>query len=161
MLTSGDVVELEEGDAVPADSRLLEATALRVNEASLTGESLPITKKHDASLARATPLAERLTLVHLGTSVVAGRGVAIVCETGVDTEIGRVGTLLATVEAGTTPLEARLDALGRRLVSVTLGVAALVTGLGVARGEELRLMIETGVALAIAAVPEEIGRAHV
>jgi len=153
-LVPGDIVELEEGDAVPADARLLAASALRANEASLTGESLPITKDHNASLAPSTPLAERLTLVHRGTSVVAGRGVAVVCETGVDTEIGRVGTLLATVEAGTTPLEARLDALGRRLVWVTLGVAALVTGLGVARGEELRLMIETGVALAIAAVPE-------
>mgnify|MGYP003337000950 FL=1 len=153
-LVPGDVVELEEGDAVPADSRLLQASALRVNEASLTGESLPITKDHGVALEPNTPLAERLTLVHFGTSVVAGRGVAVVCETGVDTEIGRVGTLLATVEAGTTPLEARLDALGRRLVSVTLGVAVLVTGLGVARGEELRLMIETGVALAIAAVPE-------
>lgn len=153
-LVPGDVVELEEGDAVPADARLLEASALRVNEASLTGESLPITKDPSASLTSNTSLAERLTLVHFGTSVVAGRGVAVVCETGVDTEIGRVGTLLATVEAGTTPLEDRLDALGRRLVSVTLGVAALVTGLGVARGEELRLMIETGVALAIAAVPE-------
>ena len=153
-LVPGDVIELEEGDAVPADARLLESFALRVNEASLTGESLPITKDHQAPLDSETPLAERLTLVHSATTVVAGRGVAMVCETGVHTEIGRIGTLLATVEAGTTPLEARLAALGRRLVWITLGVAALVTGLGVVRGEELRLMIETGLALAIAAVPE-------
>jgi len=153
-LVPGDVIELEEGDAVPADARLIEASALRVNEASLTGESLPVTKEVDSPLAPDVTLADRVTLVHSATSVVAGRGVAIVCETGTETEIGRIGTLLATVEAGTTPLEARLDALGRRLVWITLGVAALVTGLGVVRGEELRLMIETGVALAIAAVPE-------
>lgn len=153
-LVPGDVIELEEGDAVPADARLIEASALRVNESSLTGESLPVTKDDAPEVPADTALAERVTLVHSGTTVVAGRGVAIVCETGAGTEIGRIGTLLSTVEAGATPLEERLDALGRRLVWLTLVVAALVTTLGVVRGQELRLMIETGLALAIAAVPE-------
>jgi Ca2+-transporting ATPase len=150
----GDVVELEEGDAVPADARLLDASELRTSEASLTGESIPI-HKDPAPLADSdTLLADRLPMVYTGTDVVGGRGRAVVVHVGQETEIGRVGTLLASVETGDTPLEQRLDALGTRLVWLTLVVAAAVTALGVARGAPLGRMIETGLALAIAAVPE-------
>ncbi|MFW6010817.1 MAG: cation-translocating P-type ATPase, partial [Gemmatimonadota bacterium] len=152
-LVPGDILELEAGDAVPADARLIAGSGVRANEASLTGESVPSDKTVPASPAD-TPLPDRGSMIYTGTALVSGRGRAVVVATGSATELGRVGTLLEGVEEGRTPLERRLDALGRRLVGVTLGVAALVVALGVVRGSELRLMIETGLALAIAAVPE-------
>lgn len=153
-LVPGDVIELEEGDTVPADARLLTASGLRSDEAPLTGESLPVDKGVDPVLDETALLAERASMVYAGTSIVVGRASAVVVETGARTEIGRIGTLVAGVAAGKTPLERRLDALGRRLVWLTLAVAAVVTGLGVLRGFPWTRMIETGVALAIAAVPE-------
>ena len=153
-LVPGDVIALEEGDAVPADARLLEAVELRAIEAPLTGESIPVDKTPVALDDPETVLAERAPMLYTGTEVVTGRANAVVVHTGDETEIGRIGALIARVESGKTPLEQRLDALGRRLVWLTLGVAALVTMLGVLRGAPLGLMIETGIALAIAAVPE-------
>ncbi len=153
-LVPGDVVDVEEGDSVPADARLLESAELRVVEASLTGESLPVHKDVHALSDEATVLAERSPMLFAGTTVVGGRARAVVVRTGRETEIGRVGELVATIEPGRTPLEERLDALGRRLVWGTLAVAVAVTGLGVLRGAPIGLMIETGLALAIAAVPE-------
>ncbi len=157
MLVPGDVIMLEAGAAVPADARVLVATELQVNEAPLTGESFPVAKLTDAVVEESgdeVPLAERTCLVYKGTLVAAGSGRAVVVATGVATEIGHLSKLVEGTEAGDTPLERRLDALGRRLVWLTLGVAALVTALGVIRGEDLWLMVETGIALAIAAVPE-------
>ncbi len=153
-LVPGDVIRLEEGDAVPADARLLEATELRAVEAPLTGESVPVDKAPEPLQDPDTVLADRTPMLYTGTEVVAGRATAVVVHTGDETEIGRIGTLIARVEPGKTPLEVRLDALGRRLVWLTLAVAAVVTGLGVARGAPVVRMIETGIALAIAAVPE-------
>jgi Ca2+-transporting ATPase len=153
-LVPGDMIQVEEGDAIPADARLVECIGLRVDEASLTGESVPVDKQHDVVVPERTVLAERLDMVYAGTSVSQGRGTAVVVHTAGNTELGRIGALLTQVDASKTPLEARLDALGRRLIGVTLAIAAVVTGLGVARGAELGLMVETGIALAIAAVPE-------
>jgi Ca2+-transporting ATPase len=153
-LVPGDVIELEEGDAVPADARLLEAIELRTIEAPLTGESLPVDKAAEPLAEEGALLGDRTPMLFTGTEVVAGRAVAAVVHTGDETEIGRIGELIANVEQGKTPLEVRLDALGGRLVWLALGVAVLVVVLGVIRGAELGLMIETGLALAIAAVPE-------
>jgi P-type Ca2+ transporter type 2C len=153
-LVPGDVVELEEGDAVPADGRLLEVSGLRVNEAPLTGESLPVDKEVGALAEEDVPVGDRRPMVYSGTTVVAGRGTLLITGTGERTELGRIGALLAEVESGKTPLEERLDQLGRRLVWLTLAVAAVVVGVGIARGREISLMVETGIALAIAAVPE-------
>ncbi|UCC73591.1 MAG: HAD-IC family P-type ATPase [Gemmatimonadota bacterium] len=156
-LVPGDVIALEAGAAVPADARVLAATELCTNEAPLTGESLPVGKNPDVVVGEngeEVPLAERASMVYKGTLVTTGSGRAVVVATGVATEIGRLSKLVQETEARDTPLERRLDVLGRRLVWLTLGVAALVTGLGMLRGEELWLMIETGIALAIAAVPE-------
>jgi len=153
-IVPGDVIELEEGDGVPADARILEAVELRANEASLTGESLPVHKTADAMVDADTVLAERAPMLYSGTAILVGRAKAVVVSTGERTEIGRIGALVARLEAPKTPLEVRLDELGERLVWLTLGVAALVTGLGALQGSPLGLMIETGVALAIAAVPE-------
>ncbi len=153
-LVPGDVVLLEEGNAVPADARLLESIELRTIEAPLTGESIPVDKDAAPVSDPDTVLAERASMVYTGTEVVSGRATAVVVQTGEDTELGRIGSLIAAVEHGRTPLEERLDTLGRRLVWLTLAVAAVVTGLGVLRGAPLGLMVETGLALAIAAVPE-------
>lgn len=153
-LVPGDVVELEAGDAVPADARLLEAEELRTDEAALTGESVPADKEAAAVLPDAAPLPGRINEVHQGTTVVAGRARAVVTATGARTHLGRIGALVEGVEEEPTPLEERLDDLGRRLVWIALGVAALVTAVGVLRGAPLVRMLEAGVALAVAAVPE-------
>jgi Ca2+-transporting ATPase len=152
-LVPGDVIALEAGQSVPADARLLTSVDLRVDEAPLTGESLPVDKSPDA-LDRDTPLPDRVNMLHKGTAVVAGAGRAVVARTGMDTEVGRIGRLVGGLSEERTPLERRLDELGRRLVWLTLGVAAIVVAVGVIRGFQLLEMLETGIALAIAAVPE-------
>jgi len=152
-LVPGDVIEVESGDAVPADARILEGAELRVDEAPLTGESAPVGKQVEA-VEDDAPLAERASMLWAGTVVTDGQGRGVVVGTGSATELGRIGNLLATVETGSTPLERRLDHLGTRLVWVTLAVAGVVVGTGALRGMPLGRMIETGIALAIAAVPE-------
>ena len=152
-LVPGDVLVLRAGDAVPADARLLDASDLRAVEGALTGESMPV-QKSAGPVPRDTTLAERASMVYAGTSLATGSGHAIVVGTGADTELGRIGLMLGEIEDERTPLERRLDFLGRRLVWITLVVAAVVTALGWLRGESLALMVETGIALAIAAVPE-------
>ncbi|HEX8069621.1 MAG TPA: cation-transporting P-type ATPase [Pyrinomonadaceae bacterium] len=112
-LVPGDTVVLEAGDRVPADARLVEAAALRAEESALTGESAPVAKAAQAVAANA-PLAERNSMLYLGTTVVAGRGLAVVTATGAETELGRVGRLVAAAPVEATPLKRKLDELGRR-----------------------------------------------
>ena len=153
-LVPGDVIVLESGDAIPADARLVDAHEARVDEAALTGESLPVAKHADAEIDAAVPLPERATMLYRGTSLVAGTARGVVVATGETTELGRIGVLVRSVDAERTPLERRLDRLGRRLIGAALAVGALVTVLGVLRGETWDAMLKTGLALAIAAVPE-------
>ncbi len=157
-LVPGDILLLEAGDAVPADGRLLSSSELRIVEAPLTGESVPVSKDPspigDFEAPSGMPLAERTSMVYKGTLAAAGSAEAVVVATGRNTEIGRIAELVQATEAEETPLEERLHALGRRLVWITLGIAAVVTGLGMLRGGEPWLMVQTGIALAIAAVPE-------
>ena len=155
-LVPGDLIEIAAGHRVPADGRLILASDLRVMEAALTGESLPVSKAADPVLDDSTPLAERTNMVFKSAAVVAGVGRAIVTGTGASTEVGRIGTLVDSVVQEHTPLERKLDALGRRLVWITVAVAALVSLLGALHGAGLLLVIETGVALAVAAVPEAL-----
>ncbi len=152
-LVPGDVIEVDAGQSVPADSRVLAVSELRTNEAALTGESLPVSKREDPVDPDA-PLPDRDSMLFLGTTVVAGGGRAVVVATGMATELGRIGGLVEEIPEERTPLEHRLDALGRRLIWLALGTAAVVVGIGVLRGEPIGRMIETGIALAIAAVPE-------
>lgn len=149
----GDVIVLDAGAAVPADARVLATVGLRMNEAPLTGESLPVTKR-SAAVADDVPLAERHSMVFAGTTTADGSGRAVVVATGMATELGRIGSLVSSVVEERSPLERRLDGLGRRLVWLALGVALLVTVLGVSRGHPLMLMLSTGLAIAVAAVPE-------
>ncbi|MFO7897679.1 MAG: cation-transporting P-type ATPase [Planctomycetota bacterium] len=153
-LVPGDVVLLEGGDLVPADLRLVEASKLQADESALTGESVPAGKTTDPVPDPETPLAERSSMVFRGTAVVRGSGEGVVTGTGMDTEVGRIASLAEGSEEEITPLEQRLNKLGRRLVWLTLGLVAVVGGLGVAAGKEIYLMVETAIALAVAAVPE-------
>lgn len=149
----GDVIKLEPGQFVPADARLLDTSDLRTGEATLTGESVPVTKTVDR-LPEDTPLPERANMLYQGTTVADGSARALVVATGRRTELGHIGELAGGVREERTPLERRLDALGHRLVWLALGMGAVVAALAAARGFPLGQMIETGIALAIAAVPE-------
>ncbi len=151
----GDVLELEAGDLVPADARLVDVASFRTNEAPLTGESEPVEKSPAASGDGEVPLAERTGMVYLGTSVAAGRGTGVVVATGMQTEFGRIMELLASAGSGeVTPLQARLHALGRVLTWGSLGLVALLFGIGLARGLPAFDLFLTSVSLAVAAVPE-------
>jgi Ca2+-transporting ATPase len=153
-LVPGDVLEVEAGDAVPADARLLEALELRTLEASLTGEPVPADKDTDTRLGADVPLGDRATMLYKATTVVAGRGRAVVVATGMATEVGRIGVLLSGIPDQQTPLERRLDALGRRLVAVALLVAGVVVWIGLRQGMAVGDLLQTALALAVAAVPE-------
>jgi Ca2+-transporting ATPase len=155
-LVPGDIVRLDAGQRVPADARLIETTDLRVDEAALTGESLPVSKRAEDTVPEDAPLAERPTMVYKGTVVSAGTGTAVLVATGDTTEIGRVGKLVAGVDEKPTPLERRLDALGGRLAWLAIGIAAVIATLGALQGAPIGLVVEIGIALAVAAVPEAL-----
>jgi Ca2+-transporting ATPase len=153
-LVPGDVIELEAGQMVPADARLLEAAELRTVEASLTGEPVPAAKTADVRVAADVPLPDRITMVYKATMVAGGRGRGVVVATGMDTEVGRIGALARSIAPEPTPLERRLGELGRRLAAVALVVAALVAGLEALHGVPMGAIVQTALALAVAAVPE-------
>ncbi|MDR7570867.1 MAG: cation-translocating P-type ATPase, partial [Armatimonadota bacterium] len=153
-LAPGDVVILEAGDRVPADIRLAETAGLRADESTLTGESEPVDKDASARPDPRTPLAERRNMAYAGTTVTAGRGVGIVVATGLRTELGRVASLVAVVRPERTPLQDRLERLARQLGIAALGIVAVVTVLGLLRGEGWDRVLLVGVSLAVAAVPE-------
>jgi Ca2+-transporting ATPase len=144
---------LEAGDVVPADLRLVDAANLQVDESALTGESVPQAKTSDA-IDGTAPLAERFNMAFKGTSVSNGGALGVVVATGAATELGRISELAEEAEEEETPLEKRLDRLARRLLIVILIVSAVTAAIGVLGGRDLMLMVETGVALVVAAVPE-------
>jgi len=152
-LVPGDLVLVESGDVVTADLRLREASKLQANESALTGESVPVSKGVE-EVPEDVPLAERSSMLFKGTAVTRGAGEGVVTATGMDTELGHISSLVEEAEEEITPLEKRLSQLGHRLIWVTLGIAALVSVLGIIRGRELLLMIRSSVALAVASVPE-------
>ncbi|MBI3962902.1 MAG: cation-translocating P-type ATPase [Deinococcus sp.] len=154
LVVPGDVLVLEAGSLVSADARLVQAANLETAEAALTGESAPVAKSLEALDDPRRPLAERSTMVYCGTAVTRGSGRAVVVATGMATELGRIVHLTATAEVGATPLEAKLEQLGKSLIAAVLLLCAIVTVGGVLRGYSLLVMFETGIALAIAAVPE-------
>ena len=154
-LVAGDVIELEPGGRVPADAQLIYAAMLKVREASLTGESVPVEKTCEPVPVDA-PVAERRNQVFQGTDVVTGRARAIVSATGARTELGRIATLVGNTEREPTPFQRRWQELGRVLLMLTLGVVAVVFGLGLVRGEPALGMFLTAVSLAVAAIPEAV-----
>ncbi len=153
-LVPGDVVLLEAGDLVPTDLRLLDAASLRCNEAALTGESEPVSKRAERALGIDVPLGDRVNLAFLGTSVVGGTGEGVVVATGMGTEFGHIARLLAGAREEPTPLQRRLEALGRVLVWASLAIVALLFGVGLLRRLPALELFLTSISLAVAAVPE-------
>jgi Ca2+-transporting ATPase len=153
-LVPGDVVLLEAGNQVPADGRLLAVSNLRVQEAALTGESEPVGKEAAPLAVPDLPLGDRRNMAYMGTLVTYGRGILLVTATGPRTELGAVAAMIQGVSAEPTPLQRRLDQLGRGLAAVALALVAVIFVLGLLRGEDPRLMFLTAVSIAVAAVPE-------
>jgi len=153
-LVPGDLVLLEAGSVVPADCRLLEAHALRVQESLLTGESEAVEKQTDPIASEDLPLGDRRNLLFMGTLVSTGRAVAVVVATGMQTELGRIATLLQQVGQEWTPLQKRLDKLGKVLAIVSVVVAGIIFAVGMVRGEALKEMLLLAVSVAVAAIPE-------
>jgi len=152
-LVPGDLLLLEAGDRIPADARVISAHAAEVAEAALTGESHPVGKT-PAPVPVQSALAERRSMVYMNTVVTRGRIEAIVCTTGMHTEMGKLAGLLAETAESTTPLKIQLDALGARLAVIAGAVVALMFALGLARGDDLVDTAMTAIALAVAAIPE-------
>lgn len=153
-LVPGDIVLLEAGNFVPADCRLIESASLQTLDAALTGESEPIRKTTDPLDVADLPLGDRHNMVYLGTSVTAGRGVAVVTATGMRTELGQIARMIQTVERESTPLQRRLQSLGKVLASAALLLVAVIFVLGLLRGENWKLMFLAAVSIGVAAVPE-------
>ena len=153
-LVPGDIVLLEQGDVVPADLRLVEAWALMVHEAALTGEAEPVLKSLAACPPGPVPVAERFCMAFKGTAVTAGRGEGVVTATGMSTELGRIAELLQTHAQPLTPLQRRLAVLGRRLAAAAIVLCAGVFVVGLVSGESVRKMFLTAISLAVAAIPE-------
>ncbi|HQN74868.1 MAG TPA: calcium-translocating P-type ATPase, PMCA-type [Bacillota bacterium] len=155
-LTVGDIVLLETGDYVAADIRLLESTNLKTDESSLTGESTPVTKNAEVSLGSETVLAERENSVYMSTLVTYGKGKGVVTGIGMETEIGKIATMLDAVEEGKTPLQKTIDEFAKVLGIIIIIVSVFVFALGFVKNNfefELELFL-TSVALAVAAIPE-------
>ena len=162
-LVPGDVVLLEAGDAVPADGRLLDAASLKIEEAALTGESVPVNKFIDilnlASGHSDVPLGDRKNMCYMGSTVVYGRGTMVVCETGMGTEMGKIAGVLQTAEEGQTPLQIKLAQLSKVLTKLVLGICVFVFAVQLIRagGFDAEVVLNSfmiAVSLAVAAIPE-------
>ncbi len=155
LLVQGDVVLLEAGNAVPADLRLIESHGLRIDESALTGESVPIDKTIEALRDEKIPLGDRVNLAYKGTMITIGRGKGLVVATGMNTEIGKIASLLQ-VSDPTTPLQKRMTDFGKKLSYIILLICALLFGIGLLRGEEPMKMLLLSISLAVAAIPEAL-----
>ncbi|RMD65842.1 cation-translocating P-type ATPase, partial [Candidatus Pacearchaeota archaeon] len=167
-IVPGDIILLEEGTKIPADARLIEAVSLAVQESALTGESVPV-EKHTLALRDNTPLAERKNMVYAGTMVVRGRGKAVVCATGLESEIGKISGMLSETTKELTPLQKKLNSLGKALGMITLAIALVIFLVGLIKTKVYTYLFSldfknffigvkdwllTSIALAVAAVPE-------
>lgn len=161
-LVKGDIVVLEAGDAVPADGRIIQCASLKIEEAALTGESVPVEKTEDAlelGEQKEIPLGDRKNMVYMGSTVVYGRGMAVVCETGMDTEMGKIADALAQAKEGKTPLQIKLAQLSKILTVLVLAICAVIFAVSLLRagdisGAVLLDMFMVAVSLAVAAIPE-------
>lgn len=162
-LVPGDVIVLEAGDSVPGDARIIECASMKVEEAALTGESVPVTKKTDALTGEAgkdVSLGDRKNMVYMGGTVVYGRGKAVITATGMDTEMGKIADALAKAEDGQTPLQLKLNQLSKILSFLVLGICAVIFGIDLIRaypditGAAMLDTFMVAVSLAVAAIPE-------
>ena len=155
-LVTGDILLLHAGDKVAADARLIQAVNLQIEEAALTGESLPVEKQTAPLPGEDLAIGDRVNLAYAGTVVTYGRGRAVVVATGMKTEFGKIAQMLETVETGRTPLQLSLDKVGRMLAQVAIVIVALIVALGLLRGQPFLEMLVFGIALAVAVVPEAL-----
>jgi Ca2+-transporting ATPase len=155
-LVPGDLVRLATGDRVPADGRVCDAVGLSVEEAALTGESVPVEKTAAALSASSLPISDRTNMVYAGTTVTHGRGSILLVATGSRTEFGAIARMLETIERRRTPLQQSLDRVGVILARVALAVVVVIVGLGLLRDEPFLEMLVFGVAVAVAVVPEAL-----
>lgn len=153
-LAPGDLVMLEAGDYVPADLRLVSCSNLKIDEASLTGESVPVEKEPDAELPENTPIGDQANRGFMSTIVTYGRGLGIVTSTGMNTEIGKIAGKIQTYSQEKTHLQKKLEQLGKYLGFAVLGICAVIFFIGLTRGEPALNMFMTAISLAVAAVPE-------
>lgn len=153
-LVPGDIIWLEAGDKVPADVRIVKAIDLFADESPLTGESMPVHKNSHVLMDENTPLAEQANMLHAGTVITKGRAVAMVCAIGMMTSVGKIAGMMQEKTVKKTPIEARLEELGKYLVVLCLVICCAVVAVGVWRGEDIFLMCMAGISLAVAAIPE-------
>lgn len=162
-LVPGDVVILEAGDSIPADGRLIETASMKVEEAALTGESVPVTKQEEAleiaASAKDVPLGDRKNMIYMGSTVVYGRGKAVITGTGMSTEMGKIADAIAQAEEELTPLQIKLAQLSKILTKMVLGICVFIFVLGVIKAGTINMdvMIDTfmlAISLAVAAIPE-------
>lgn len=161
-LVVGDIILLEAGDAVPADGRIIESASLKIEEAALTGESVPVDKFIDAlsiTSCEDVPLGDRINMVYMGSTIVYGRGKAVITSTGMDTEMGKIAMALTMAERSQTPLQMKLSQLSRILTVLVIAISVIIFALGLLRSGSItgELMLDTfmvAVSLAVAAIPE-------
>ena len=150
----GDIVILEAGDVVPADMRLLEVNTIKIEEAALTGESVPVEKDLVIPEGEDVGIGDRSNMAFASTNVTYGRALGVVTATGMDTEVGKIAHMLANTEESKTPLQENQDALGKWLTIMILVIAVIIFGIGLIRGYEWTHMLLTAIAIAVAAIPE-------
>ena len=155
-LVPGDILPLRVGQRIPADARLIRSYGLQVDESTLTGESFPVFKDAEVVLPEDAEVAELVNMILTGTLIVQGEGIAVVVETGRNTELGRVAELAKTTKAPRTPLQLAMRELSETLVWIALSFSILIPILGFLRGQPLETMILTGLSLAFATIPEEL-----
>jgi P-type Ca2+ transporter type 2C len=153
-LVVGDLIQIEDGDQIPADGRLLESINLRTQESAFTGEALAVEKSTDMLSGDNLPLGDRHNMVFMGTVATYGRGKAVVTETGMGTELGKIANSMQSIEQEQTPLQKRLDQLGKRLALAAIALVAVIFAFGLLRGEKFNDMFLTAVSLAVAVIPE-------
>ncbi len=153
-LVPGDVIEIEAGDMVPADCRLIRSASFRSDESALTGESVPAEKDAAADVSKLAPLGDRVNMAYAGCAVSYGRAKAVVVETGMNTEMGKIAQMLDNEDEAVTPLQIKLAHLGKMLGFLALGICAIILVIGLIYNKGLLEMFMTAVSLAVAAIPE-------
>lgn len=152
-LVPGDIVVLYRGGLIPADARIIEANSLNIDESALTGESIPVQKNSDV-LGKETPLAERKNMVYAGGQIINGHGICVVIATGKNTELGKIASLVKETKSELSPLQKRLDKLGKQFSYAVLALCILIYIIGISRGQSISELLLLSVAVAVAGIPE-------
>lgn len=152
-IVPGDVIYIEAGDMVPADGRIFNASQMQIDESALTGESVPVEKQIE-KIQDDTTLAERNNMLYKGTYSTKGNGYMVVTDTGMDTELGKIARMVQSAEQAATPLEKKLEDFSKKLIWITVGLVVVIFVAGLLNGQKFLEMLETSIALAVAAIPE-------